>query len=241
MKKKNIFMGIVGAICFGIGDWLLGYVDATPVIGTAFEYIKVGHGVNYNTARAIIAMALGTIGMLFYYPAFIHMADVVEDKVVRSRLNYMFGATAFAWLVIHYFYGINVYCYAWMMQNGGEVLAGELSKALKNALTWGVVFAYIPLLVPNVVHLLEIIKGKTTSSKAAVFFHPLLWMLILNVVSNILPTSKFSYGLYTFCVNAGMLIWFGYLLFVDARKAKRIIESEKNEDELTRCSANNRM
>lgn len=224
-ERKYIYLGIIGAILFGIGDWLLGYVDVTPITGTAFEYIRAGHGAGYDTLRAIAAMVTGTVGLLFYYPALTHMGDVVKDEASKSRLNHMFGAGAFAWLLIHYFYGVNVFCYSWMMQNGGEALAGELSAALGNAMQWGVAVGYIPLALPNVIHLIDIIRGKTNLKKSAAFFHPLVWIVIFNIVGNALPASPFSYGFYTFCMNAGMLVWFAYMAIVGSKNESEMKKS----------------
>lgn len=217
---KYYYLGILGAICFGIGDWLLGYVDTSEVVGEAFRYIRAGHGEGYHQVKAIISMALGTVGLLFYYPALLHMTDIVKDEVKRKRLQYLFGAGAFVWLLIHYFYSVNVFCYAWMMQNGGEALAAELSKALGNAMYLGVAIGYIPLIVPNVMHLIEIMKGRTTLKKSAVCFHPLVWIILVSVLAKKLPMSPFSYGLYTFCMNAGMLVWF---MFMSVRKKDKEI------------------
>lgn len=218
IEKKYIYLGIIGALCFGFGDWLLGYVDTTMVSGTAFAYIRVGHGVDYNTNRAIAAMAIGTLGLFFYYPALVHMADIVNEEKKKKRLQFLFGASAFVWLLIHYYYSINVFCYAWMMQNGGEVLAGKFSKALGDAMLCGVAIGYIPLIIPNVLHLVAVIKSKTVLKKTTAIFHPLVWIVIFNIGANMMPSTPFTYGLYTFCMNAGMLVWFIFMLFYSQRE-----------------------
>lgn len=35
LQKKFIIFGMIGCLCFGIGDWLLGYVDPAPIEGNA--------------------------------------------------------------------------------------------------------------------------------------------------------------------------------------------------------------
>lgn len=42
MEKKYAIQGIIGCILFGIGDWLLGFVDPKAVEGDVFYFISVG-------------------------------------------------------------------------------------------------------------------------------------------------------------------------------------------------------
>ncbi len=44
--------------------------------------------------------------------------------------------------------------------------------------------------------------------KREAFFTPLTWCAVIGLISIILPESAFSKGLYTFCMNGGMIIWF---------------------------------
>lgn len=58
------------------------------------------------------------------------------------------------------------------------------------------------------------VLAMTCLKKASVLFTPIVLMGIIFVIAQILPLSSFSYGLYTFCMNGGMLVWFMYLLIV---------------------------
>lgn len=77
--------------------------------------------------------------------------------------------------------------------------------------------AYIFAGVPLILLFIYIICGKTSLKKGEAVFTPLIWMAIIDVVANIIPTSAFSYGLYTFCMNSGMLVWFIYLLMKEIK------------------------
>jgi len=44
MKRKYAIQGIIGCTLFGVGDWLLGFVDTGKVEGDVFYFISVGHG-----------------------------------------------------------------------------------------------------------------------------------------------------------------------------------------------------
>lgn len=80
LQKKFIIFGMIGCLCFGIGDWLLGYVDPAPIEGNVFYFIRAGHGAGYNLSKAAFALALAMAGMCFLYPGFVHIADIVKDE-----------------------------------------------------------------------------------------------------------------------------------------------------------------
>lgn len=42
LNKRYIIFGIIGCLCFGIGDWLLGYVDPAPIEGNIFLFYPCG-------------------------------------------------------------------------------------------------------------------------------------------------------------------------------------------------------
>lgn len=64
---------------------------------------------------------------------------------------------------------------------------------------------------------IDILCRNTCLKRPAVLFSPIVPMEIIFAAAQILPQSPFSYGLYTFCMNGGMLVWFGYLLAVNLK------------------------
>ena len=60
--------------------------------------------------------------------------------------------------------------------------------------------------------IIAIARGKTKLKHTDAFITPLTWMALICAVSMILPASPFSKGLYTFCMNGGMIAWFIRLL-----------------------------
>lgn len=58
----------------------------------------------------------------------------------------------------------------------------------------------------------DIWRGKTFLAKSALLFVPVVPEAVIMLISMIMPPSPFSYGLYTFNMNGGMLVWFMYLL-----------------------------
>ena len=142
----------------------------------------------------------------------LHIADLVSDKRKAAHFKYAFGLCSVGWLVIHFIVAVNVMVYSWMMEHAGNELANGISNFLGNTMLPCLYIAYIFVGVPLILLLIYIICGKTSLKKWEAVFTPLVWMAIIDVVANIIPTSAFSYGLYTFCMNSGMLVWFIYLL-----------------------------
>lgn len=69
---------------------------------------------------------------------------------------------------------------------------------------------------------IDILCRKTCLERSAVLFTPVVPMGIFFAAAQIPP---FSYGLYTFCMNSGMLVWFGYLLAVNSKEWIKNINS----------------
>ena len=54
------------------------------------------------------------------------------------------------------------------------------------------------------------------------FFTPLTWICFIGTVSMLLPESAFSKGLYTFCMNGGMIVWFARMIFFRKPEVKKL-------------------
>lgn len=150
--------------------------------------------------------------MGYVNPAMLHIADLALNKKTAAHLRYGFGLCSVGWLVIHFIVAVNVMVYSWMAEHAGNELANGISNFFGNTMLPCLYIAYIFAAVPLILLLIYIICGKTSLKKRTAVFTPLIWMAIINVVANIIPTTAFSYGLYTFCMNGGMLVWFAYLL-----------------------------
>lgn len=142
----------------------------------------------------------------------LRIADLASDEKAAAHLRYTFGLCSVGWLIIHFIVAVNVMVYSWMAEYAGDELANGISNFLGNAMLPCLYIAYIFVGIPLILLIVYIFCGKTSLKKREAFFTPLIWMVIINVVAIIIPTTAFSYGLYTFCMNGGMLIWFLYLL-----------------------------
>ncbi len=181
MNKKYAVQGIVGCVLFGVGDWLLGFVDPEEVQEDVFYFIKCrswgwvpgleDHGDDeLRHHRSFISLA----GICAYFRS--------DDR--RKRQGRTIGTEQ-----------------AVMITNG-------LDKVMNPC----IFIAYLIFGIALVDLVIVIARGKTKLKRSDAFITPLTWMLLIGAVSFFLPTSPFSKGLYTFCMNGGMIVWFIRLL-----------------------------
>lgn len=51
-NKKYWVYGIIGCVCFGLEDWILGYVDPAQAGTDLFYFIRAGHGADDPAGKA---------------------------------------------------------------------------------------------------------------------------------------------------------------------------------------------
>lgn len=96
---------------------------------------------------------------------------------------------------------------------GGRELAISLSHDMNSACLLFLYCAYVFVAAALITLIVLILCGKTRLKRTAALFTPAVPMGIISVVSGLLPASPFAYGLSTFCMNGGLIVWFVYLLF----------------------------
>ncbi len=212
LQKKFIIFGMIGCLCFGIGDWLLGYVDPAPIEGNVFYFIRAGHGAGYDTGKAAVSLALAVAGMCFLHPGFSHIADIAKEEKTKRSLGYAMELCSVGWLALHILVSINVAVFAQAEKMGGRELAAALSGRLAGTGAAALFLVFLLIGIPLIMLAVCIVWQKTYLERKAAVFSLIVPMAAIFAVSQFLPESLFSYGLYTFCMNGGMIAWFGYLL-----------------------------
>lgn len=223
MNKKHIIFSIIGCLCFGVGDWLLGYVDPAPIEGNVFYFIREGHGAGYEPLKAVVSLVLAMMGICFLYPGFTHISDIAKNEKSKRGLEYTFVLCSFGWLALHILVSVNVIVFSEAEKSGGRELAVTLSGSLSNAGMSAMILIYLFVGASFVLLFVDILRQKTCLKRSAAVFSPLIPMGVISAAALILPQSPFSYGLYTFCMNGGMLVWFGYLLGVNRKCDRSVI------------------
>ena len=210
-NRQYWLLGFVGCALFGIGDWLLGYVDPQTV-SEVFSVLKAGHGESYGLWKITWTLVLGAIGVPFMMAGCVHMAELVTDSKRKNVMRWSMMLLPVGWLLIHFVVSCGIYTYAWNMQKGDPTLALRMAEDATRMFQSTQILAYLLAGVPLILLVVLVLRGKTVLPKASQFFTPLLWMAVFSALKFVLPASPFSNGIDTFCMNAGMMIWFGYLL-----------------------------
>ena len=224
MDKKYTIQGIIGCILFSIGDWLLGFVDPAKVNGDVFYFISAGHGAEYPSVKITATIITAVIGVLFMHQGCTHISDLMKSDKDKAGASRVFAFMTFAWLILHFVVTVNVYAYSYMCRNFGNEQAAQFSQNMSTVLNLGLYLSYFIIAVALIDLILVIAKGRTYLSRKEAFFTPLTWIALIGAVSMLLPESAFSKGLYTFCMNGGMIVWFARMLF-----GKKPLNNQKQE------------
>ena len=216
-SRKLWMLGIIGCLLFGIGDWLLGYV-APGQIGAEFHVMRVGHGADYSLVKVAITLLFGVIGTAFLIPGFRAQADILKDEKRKPLFRFLMSLCVVAWLVIHTTVSVGIYIYSWCMHMGDPALAHNLTIDVMDLFQPMQIVSYVFLAVPLVMQIVDIVRGKTVCNRKAVLFTSVVWMCVFSVIAKVLPASPFANGLDTFSMNAGMIVWLGYLIVTNPSK-----------------------
>ena len=100
------------------------------------------------------------------------------------------------------------------MQNQAAGMAERLATDILHMMQPAQIVSYLFVGIPLVLLPVYVLRGKTSLKKRSQFFTPLLWMAFLSGLKFIVPATPFSNGIDTFCMNAGLIIWFVYLMTV---------------------------
>jgi len=219
LKTRNLILGIIGSVCFGIGDWLLGFVDTGSIGQGVFYFLQEGHGANYGMWKAAVVLLLAGIGVAPLYPGLKEIAKIVGDGKSRSCLEFLSVMTLAGFILLHLIVTFHVAAFSSADKISREfavTVDGEL-----NSVTCPVfVVAYILIFASFILMPVYILKGKTKLKKSAVIFTPAVPMALVCLVAAVIPTSAFSYGLFTFCINFGLQVWLIYLLVIRSKIIK---------------------
>ncbi len=208
MNRKYAIHGIIGCVLFGIGDWLLGYVDPGEVTGDVFYFISAGHGAGYQDWKIMLTMVCAIIGVLFLWQGFVHISDLMKEERDRAGAIRVFTFLTYSWLIIHFVVTIMVFIYSYTFRTIGSKQAVIITNGLDKVMDPCILMAYFILVIAMIDLIIMIAKGRTKLERSDAFMTPLTWMILIGAVSLIIPTSPFSKGLYTFCMNGGMIVWF---------------------------------
>lgn len=209
-EKQYWLPGLTGCALFGVGDWLLGYVDPQPV-SEVFGVLKAGHGEDYALWKIAVTLFFGVLGVPFMMAGCIHMAELVTEEKKKAIFRHSMMLLPVGWLLVHFTVSCGIWAYAWNMQKGAPSLALRMAEDMMRMFQSTLLAAYLLAAIPLLLLVVLTLRGRTSLEKPSLLFTPLLWMALFSAVKFLVPATPFSNGIDIFCMNAGMMIWFGYL------------------------------
>ena len=213
MEKIYIVSGIIGSLCFALGDILLGYVDPTP-LGKGSGVITRGHGKGYPQNRFTVTLGTAAIGIVFLYLGMTHIGDIAVDETWKQWISVSFSAMAFAWMMVHIFVTVCAFAYHWTTENVSEEKALEVLKQTRNMFMPMMIIAYLLMFAGDILIIAAIALGGTILPKCYIAFTPLIGAGIMSALAKINRKSPFCKMLDTLCLNFGLIVWFISLFFV---------------------------
>ena len=221
-SKKTIaalVCGMLGCLCFGGGDWLMIYGDASGA-ENVFAMLTAG-AVQIEMWRQNLAMALAFPGIILYGIALFAVQNYITDEKHRKIYHYLnaFGLTP--WIALHLFYIMILALFGQLCNNSYDFTeAQSICAELYNSLSW-VVIASEALMLPVFVYWFYLqITGKTVFPQAFAFTNVLLIFAALKGVSMLIPDGAFSLAFRNGLMSESMIIWFAVMLVFELKNRK---------------------
>ena len=213
MEKIYIISGIIGSLCFALGDILLGYVDPTP-LGEGSGVITRGHGKGYPQNRFAVTLGTAAIGIVFLYLGMTHIGDIAVNEAWKQWISLSFSVMTFTWMMVHIFVTVCAFVYHWTAENVSEEKAMEALKQTRNIFMPMMITAYLLMFAGDILIIVAIALGGTVLPKYYIAFTPLIGAGIMSALAKINRKSPFCKMLDTLCLNFGLIVWFISLFFV---------------------------
>lgn len=205
----TLLCGILGCLCFSVGDWLMIYGDTTH-IGSIF-WLTVGAAA-IAPWRNALAMALAFPGILFYGIALFATARFLKEERQQKIYHYLTAFSLTPWLCLHLFYIMILYGFAWMSGNGYATAALPVSNALFTHLSWLVIISEVLMVPPYLYWFYLLVRGKSVFQKGMAFINPLILYGVLKLVTTLIPDGAFRLAFTNGLMSEAMAIWFIVML-----------------------------
>ena len=208
-RKTRIWLficGLLGCMCFGVGDWLMIYGE--PSYTGTLNWLTEGVA-GISPLRYTLAMALSFPGILLYGIALFAMEQEIPDTRQRKVYHYLntFGLTP--WLCLHLFYILILYTFSWMRNAGYAEMAQLVCEGVFSHFSWVVIVSEAMMLPVFLYWFVLQIKGNTVYPKWMAFTNVLFIYLLLKGVTLLMPASAFRIGFINGLMSESMAIWFG--------------------------------
>lgn len=210
-KKITIALlcGLLGCVCFGVGDWLMLYGD-TAYSGT-ISWLTTG-AAEIAPWRNNLAMALAFPGIILYGIALFAIGKLITGEGRQKVYYYLTAFSLTPWLCLHLFYIMLLYGFAWMCGNGYASAAIPVSGAVFSHFSWIVLVSEALMLPPYLYWGWLVLRGQSVLPRQMVLSNPLIFYLALKLITLLMPDSAFRLAFTNGLMSESMVLWFGSIL-----------------------------
>lgn len=211
-KKKLIICmicGMLGCLCYGSGDWLMMYGDATAN-GNIF-WLTEGV-ISISAFRNSLAMFLAFPGIIFYGIGLFSLENLIQGEKEKKIYHYLnaFGLTP--WLCLHLFYVMILYLFSWLNNNGYGAASLEICEALFSQLSWVVMVSEVLMLPVFIYWFCLVLRKKTVLPSELAFTNVLIIFGILKAITMCMSNGAFRIGFTNGLMSESMIIFFCVIL-----------------------------
>ncbi len=214
--KKMLIIGIISAFITMVGGEIPIGWTIYPKAENELISMILGSG-NLSLLQLASGVLFGGIGIPLQYYGYKAIAEIIlksECKKCGKFVDTGAKAIAFGGGTVH------VICVALMflcrMENTNNL--NEMPQSIIDFTIWLVLpfsavfmMIYIPMTIAMII---PVVKGKTIFPKWAVIFNPIMYKILLNIISYIAPNTAFMNGIRMSNMGLGSLITFIGLLIL---------------------------
>ncbi|MCD8346294.1 MAG: hypothetical protein LUC38_10165 [Oscillospiraceae bacterium] len=201
-----LFCGLLGCLCFGVGDWLMLYGDTT-YSGTV-SWLTVGVA-QIAPWRNNLAMMLSFPGIIFYGIALFSIGKLIKAERRQKIYHYLTAFSLTPWLCLHLFYIMILYSFAWMSNNGYDSAALPVSEAIISHFSWLVPVTEVLMLPPYLYWAWIVLHHETVLPRQMALSNPLIFYLLLKLLTLLMPDCAFRLAFTNGLMSESMVLWFG--------------------------------
>ncbi|MBR2796386.1 MAG: hypothetical protein IKE17_01375 [Clostridia bacterium] len=214
--KAALLCGILGCLCYGGGDWLMMY--GNPTYHGTLSWLTEGVAA-IPQGRYNLAMALAFPGIILYGIALFAVQGYITEEKHRKVYHWLnaFGLTP--WIALHLFYIMILTLFAWMHRNGYAAEALPVCEGLFHQLAWLVPVSEGMMLPVFLYWFWLQLLGKTVFPRWMAFTNVLVIYAAMKGVSLLMPVSAFRLGFTNGLMSESMILWFGFMLIWERRRA----------------------
>lgn len=221
--KNGAIIGSVGACFISIGDWLIGYIDPTP-LDRLSVLVEGCREIGY--VRPVLSMLAAFAGVLLLTYGLMCLVETVsDDGKLKAVYKYSVIFGSLQWLFLHFIFCGFRYIYQFLWNKGLEETAYETVNTVCNAFMPVIAISTVCMMVPFIVYLILLLRNKTIFPRWTVSFYMLTFTIVFKVLAKLLGETAIAYGFSTASNNMAIAIWL-FVTWVYLQKGKKVFSQK---------------